>query len=370
MPLMPRARRILAAPLVLALAFAACSDSGPASFPRVAIDPILDSLYVGDTLPTRAVQYFDASGMAQPTGPVRWGTSDTAVFTVDSVTGVVVGTGRGVALLSARANATVGTALLVVTRTLDVSLLLDTLYLMPGDTITIRPAVRVKTGGPATVRFRMALNATHTLDSVTGKDSAMAPGAAQPFVVVAALGPDTVADTGAAETVQLIDTVGGKGFFTVLGVAIRRARSGARAVNYRRLGDTATFRVSLPIVVQSVTVENVVVTLRDSVGVTGTFGVDSISLQEASGPAFICQPKRAWALWSTNVFGPTLRALSRPGGTITITSIGSVLHGKAIGGRFEFTGQRTDLYDDPLGALPIRGTFVAPLITDVRPCGS
>ena len=51
--------------------------------------------------------------------------------------------------------------------------------------------------------------------------------------------------------------------------------------------------------------------------------------------------------------------------------VDSIQHGMAISGRFTITVQRGDLYDDPLGALAIRGTFVAPLITDDRAtCGS
>ncbi|HEV8303985.1 MAG TPA: hypothetical protein VGQ25_03405 [Gemmatimonadales bacterium] len=371
MPPMSQAR--LAAVILLGLALAAaCGENGPGGSPRVVIDPVLDSLFVGDTRAPGAfgVTYYDADGHTQPTGPVRWASSDTAAVRVDSVTGEVVARGHGPALLSARANGTTGRALLVVSRPLDVALLLDTIYLMEGDTFTVPVSVRVRGGGPATVWFRTPANAVHAVDSATGRDSAFAPGPARPFFVFAATATDTVADTGATEVVQLTDTMGGKAFFTVLGSAIRRARAGARAVNYRRAGDTATFRLSAPITIQNTTVENVVITLRDSVGAAGTFGIDSLSPQEAANTVFICRPKRSWALWSTSIAVPPLRALSRPGGTITITKIIALPHGRAIGGRFLFTGQRSDMYDEPLGALPIRGTFVAPLITDVRrTCG-
>ena len=78
-------------------------------------------------------------------------------------------------------------------------------------------------------------------------------------------------------------------------------------------------------------------------------------------------PLRPWALWSIQTTG-LLRGLSRHSGAMTIRQVVPVTHGLAISGRFAFTGQRSDLYDDPLGALPIRGTFVAPLIADNRPC--
>jgi hypothetical protein len=53
-----------------------------------------------------------------------------------------------------------------------------------------------------------------------------------------------------------------------------------------------------------------------------------------------------------------------------VTRIVTVTGGLAISGRFRFDAQRTDFYFNPLGVVPVRGTFVAPLITDLRPCGS
>jgi len=43
-------------------------------------------------------------------------------------------------------------------------------------------------------------------------------------------------------------------------------------------------------------------------------------------------------------------------------------NGQVVSGWFSFVAQRIDGYDDPIWALPIRGTFVAPLITDRSPC--
>jgi hypothetical protein len=357
--------------LLLSLALvAACGPSSPAASPRVVVNPILDSLFVGDTLAARSATYLDTHGDPQPAGPVRWTSSDTNVARVDSVTGQIVGRGAGVAVLSARANGVTGTGLLVVSRVLDLSLLLDTIYLMPGDTFTVPIALRVKGGALATVWFRTPGNPYFTVDSASGRDSAKVAGPAKPFYVLAAIGPDTVADSGATEVVQLLDTTGGKGFFSVLGTVIRQDRAGARAVNYRRQGDTVTFRVSLPLVSAGIVVENVLITLRDSVNAPGTFPIDSISLNEVFGAGADpnCRPPRPWALWSLQT-NPPLRGLSRRGGAITITQVAPVAHGRAISGRFVFTGQRSDLYDDPRAALPVRGTFVAPLISDLgRPC--
>jgi len=363
MPPMHRARFGILTLTGLALA-AACGDNGSGGSPRVVVAPILDSLFVGDTAAARVARYFDANGDSQATGPVRWSSSDAAVFTVDSVTGVIVGRGRGAAVLSARANGISGTSLLVVSRVLDLSLLLDTVYLMPGDTFTVPFSVRDRNGSPPPVRFTPASNGVFTIDSI-GRITANGAGGPLPFTAHA----DTVTAGGTVEVVVLADTVGGKGSFTVLGTVIRRARAGARAINYRRQGDTATFRISLPVVSNGVAIENIVITLRDSVGAPGTAAIDSISLSEAFGANsdFVCRPARNWAIWSV-LSSPPVRGLSRQGGTIAITQVASLAHGLAVSGRFRFTGQRSDMYDDPLGALPVRGTFVAPVITDTRSC--
>lgn len=367
MPPMHRAHCVILVLTGLTLA-AACGDTGPSGSPRVLVAPLLDSLFVGETLPPRTARYFDASGDSQATGPVRWSSSNAAVLAVDSVSGVIAGVGPGAALLSARANGVTGGALLVVSRVLDVSLLLDTIYLMPGDTLTIPVVVRDSDGSPPPLWFTKVTSAVVTIDSATGLITAIGPSALVAYTAHA----DSVTATGAVQVVQLADTVGGKGSFTVLGTVIRRARAGARAVNYRRHGDTATFRISLPVTgTGGGTVENIVITLRDSVRVPVVAAIDSISLNEAFGRGsdFLCRPTRSWAVWSIQT-APPLSGLSRPGGAITITQVVSIAHGLAVSGRFTFTGQRSDFYDDPLAALPVRGTFVAPLIADnSRRCG-
>jgi len=365
--MLPMLRRRLAALGLAGLALtAACGDNGPAFSPQVIIAPILDSLFVGDTLATRTARYFNANGDSQATGPVRWFSSAPAVLKVDSVTGVIVGMGPGAAVLSARAHGVSGVALLVVSRLLDISLLLDTIYLMPGDTLTVPVSVRDRDGVPPPVSFTAAGNAVFTIDSA-GLITAVATGGPIPFTAHA----DTVSATGVVEVVQLSDTVGGKGAFTILGTAIRRARAAARAVTYRRQGDTATFRVALNVTGGGGTVENVVITLRDSVAIPRQDAIDSISLSEAFGSSvdFLCRPKRSYGVWSIQTF-PPLTALSRQGGAIAITQVASIAHGRAVSGRFSFIAQRVDFYGNPLAALPVRGTFVAPLIADnSRRCG-
>lgn len=359
---MPRVRFASRALWGLALA-AACGEVGPEGNARVEVRPILDSAFVGQALAARTARYFDAQGESLATGPVRWSSADQAVFTVDSVLGTITAAGPGAALLSARANGVTGRALVIVTRALDLALLLDTIVLMPGDTFTVPVALRDQDGNPPPVWFDAPGNPAFSIDSASGRVTALVPGIPRPFTAHA----ETVTASGAVEVVELTDTTGGRSSFSILGTVIRRARAGARAVNYRRQGDTTTFRVSLPIRLGPYVVENTVITLRDSVNAPAPFAIDSISLAEAFGADFVCRPARAWAIWSI-LTDPPIRALSRHGGSLSITQVAAVPGGHAIGGRFSFTGRRDDFYGDTLAALPIRGTFVAPLIADPRPC--
>lgn len=357
--------------LALVLVALSCSDgSGSDPTATLALTPLLDSVFIGDTLIPGAFTavYRDAAGQVQPTPTLRWYSGNTAVLSVDSVTGRVVAVGRGDAAVEARAAGAIGQALVVVNRSLDVALLLDTIYLMPGDTFTVPVNVVRRGGSPPPVRFAPSINAAvYTIDTITGRIAAVAGGSPTRLVARA----DTVADTGAVEVVVLSDTVGGKGYFTVLGTVIRRARAVARAVNYRRQGDTLTFRLNLSITSGGQVVENVVLTLRAPVTAPGTFTIDSITPTEAFGTTadFICRPTRPWSLWSARAASLVLVALSYSG-TVGVAQLAAVNNGQAISGSFRFDARRTDFYDDPLGRVPVRGTFVAPLIADNRPCGT
>ena len=349
---------------VLALAVAcagACGgDAGPS--PVLTLSPVLDSAFVGDTLAAPTVHYRDAGGNPLDPGTVRWSTDAPAVLKVDSLTGRAVALVAGLARLRATAHGLTTSALIVVSRPLSLTLLLDTLYLMPGDTITVPVDVVHQTPGTPRVWFRAPSNAVFDLDSASGRDSAKAPGGPLSFVAFAALGADTAADTGTVEVVTLSDTIGGKAAYTIFGTVIRSANTAVQAIHYPRTGDTLTFRLRAFIAQGATTVEAVVITLRNHVTGAGTFAIDSIAPAEVlSGADPFCRPPRDWGAWSIAT-DPPIQALSRHGGQITVSRLVAVPHGLAISGRFAFIARRVDLYDDPLGSLPIRGTFVAPLV--------
>ncbi|HEY6222594.1 MAG TPA: hypothetical protein VIW26_02320 [Gemmatimonadales bacterium] len=350
-----------------------CStSSGPSNLAQVLVAPVLDSLFVGDSLGPLTVTYLGDNGQPQDPGTVTWSSSNPSVLSINATTGRIAGLQSGFSLVQALTHGIGGTALVVVSRSLQVSLLLDTLYFMPGDTFTIPVEVKHQAAGVPAVWFKAigGSNAVFTVDSATGRDSAKATGGPLPFQVVAALGPDTVADTGAVRVLTLSDTTGGAGAYSILGTVIRRTNAAAQSTNYPDASAAQTFRLRLFITQGAVTAEAVVVTIRAQVTAAGTLAIDSISPAEAlgSGSDPVCRPPRSWASWSTIASSPPIVGLSRPAGSVTVTQIVPVTGGFAISGRFSFLAQRTDFYADPLGVLPIRGTFVAPLTTTTGRC--
>lgn len=350
---------------------AACSDAGPGGVDHLLLTPILDTLFVADTLtPPYTVAHVTAAGDTLPAGALIWSSDAPAVATVHPTTGVVVGAGPGATIIRAGQGNALGSALVVVTRRLDVTLLLDTLFLMPDDTLTVPVEVRHRTGPPPTATFSLEPQAVVAVNATSGLLTSAPGTAGGPFDLITHA--DTVSDSGAVIVRTQGDTLTGAGYYTLTGTVIRRQRISGRAVTYRRLDDTLATRVNLFLPSPSGNIENVVVTLRSAVTGPGVYAVDSLSPEEAfgSGEDAVCRPPRAWGLWSTRQFFPSIVALSRPGGSLAVTRVDTVPGGLVIGGRLEFPAQRTDLYDDPLGVVTVRATFVAPLVTDLDDCFS
>lgn len=352
-----------------ALAAACFSGNEPATQAQLHLSPLLDSLFVGDTqAPRLTATYVTSRGDTQAVR-LTWQTNAAGVATVDTG-GRVVAVGRGEAVISASAGGVTGRALVIVNRELDVSLLLDTIYLMPGDTFRVPVEVLRRDGAPPAPVFEAPAQAVFTIDP-SGLVTATAAGNPQPFVVRA----DSVADTGAVHVRVLQDTTGGRGYVTLLGTVIQRRSAPARALNYRLRDNSQAFRIAVSVTSGGQLVDNMIVTLRDSITAPGTFFVDSLSPAEALGIGadFICEPARPWAIWGSAQYSPPINALSRRGGAITILRIDTLVVGgdtvgHAISGHFEFLAQRMDYYEDPGGLIPVRGTFVAPLITNLTTC--
>jgi hypothetical protein len=369
-------RYLFALSLAAAAAAFACvslSDSGGQLLFVVA--PVLDSVFVGDTLPARSVYLDDGAGHHTNPGPFVWRISPTSVATIDT-SGRIVGVSKGSALvIAARPDSIKSAAVVIVSRPLEMTLLMDTIYVMPGDTITVPLAIVQKTPAATTLRFdTSATPSVYTIDSVSGLVTAHGDGVVR-YVAHLTNGTNSVADTGAVVVMSLTDTTGnGRSFMTAFGTAIRHQSGGALALNYTRLNGKLGFRL-----VDSLTTtaldERVVITLPDSVLAVGTFQIYAISLEEATtrfgtiDP--ICNPKRRWAFWASIPSDPNLRAIvayshgtptDSVAGSLSITQYTTAVGGGwIISGRYLFRAQRRDLYGDPLGSETIRGTFVAPL---------
>ena len=363
---MPDMRRLL---WCVVAAAAACGDgSGPSGSPRLLVKPVLDSLFVGDTGVTHTVIFFDAAGDTATPGPVRWSSLTPAVFTVDSTSGKITAVGRGIAILVGTASGVSGRALVVVSDTLQVTALLDTIYLLPADTITIPVAVLRRGGSPPAPAFAPSPNgAVYTIDTLSGLVTSVASGGPVRFVVRAG----GLADTGAI-VVRAPDTASAnsRSFFSVTGTANRRSGGLANAINYAQRGGTPGFQLRAYSASGGSLLDNVLFTTLSAVDSAVPFVLDSISPTEAFGQGAdpLCQPPRAWASWTTYSVSPSVTGLSRHTGLLTITKVVSAPGGTAVSGRFQFRAQRTDMYGDALGVVTVLGTFVAPLYSNQTAC--
>jgi hypothetical protein len=356
-----------------AVAFTACGiDSTRPSLARLVLAPTLDTLFVGDSAAPRAILYLDARGNTAVPAGVQWSSSAPSVVQVNGATGAMFAAGPGFAVISATVSGVTGQALVVATRSLDVAILLDTIYLLPGDTFTVPVSVRKQGGSPPAAWFSAVTPNVFTIDSATGRVSSVGIGGPLPFIVHA----DSLADTGAVEVVDANSLPTGKAYYTLLGTIIRRARSGAEALNYTRRDGSPTFRTRSFITNSfGQTVEAVVLTVVVPVSDTVTFPINRLTpehaFDRAAGFDPVCVPIENWGLWSIRTSdGGSLSALSIENGLLRITKVVPAGGGTVVAGRYAFLAQRIDAYDDPFGTLPVRGTFVTPLTTNTSPCVS
>ncbi len=366
-------RHAFALTVAAAAVAAGCYDVSNPHQELLVVAPILDSMFVGETRPARSVFLIDAGGNQRDPGPVTWTIRPDTVATINAVTGEIAGLGKGAALVIAHAAGDSSPALVIVSRTLDMTLLMDTVYLMPNDTFTIPVAIQKKDPlAQDTVWFDESPSpAIDTITTATGKVWAISTGGPVKYRahVTTAGSIDTLSDSGAVVVMSPPDTIGSGGFFTtIVGTAIRHNSGFARAMNYNRPGGLA-FRLTDSLYNTSFD-EKMYLTLPNPVLSRGTFDIDSLNPQEVTtctaGP--FNNPPRPWALWQS-IWPSGIQAFSHVtegnvrAGKLVITQYAPLPGGgAAISGRYEFTAQRSDLYFDPLGALTIRGTFVAPLV--------
>ena len=348
-------------------AVAACGDLNVGSgLGAVEVSPVLDSLIVGDRLPALRVTYIAPDGKPASPGQIIWASSDTSIAQIDTLAGGITARKRGAVIITARAQGQTGGALVVVSDTLDITLLLDTVYMMPGDTMTV-PVVVLKSNPPAaTVWFTAPSNSAYTIDSASGQITALDVGGPLPYIVHA----DSLADTGAVYVKKLADTTGGKIFYSVRGTVISHVGGPAHAVNFLATSGRQAFQLTGTYVPNGAPTQRVQVTRPDSLIAAGAYLIDSLSPAEdpfsSTAPPATCAAPRPWATWTALNVG--IAGYSRRGGTLVVMQIDSVPGGQVISGHFTFTAQRATLYTDPLGLLSITGSFVAPLVSSSTVC--
>ena len=238
------------------------SDNGQSLFLVVA--PVLDSVFVGDTLLPRDVYLRDESGLHHDPGTVTWSITPTSVATIDGA-GRIAGKSKGTAIVFASVSGAVSAAVVIVSRPLEMTLLMDTIYVMPGDTITVPLVKKQKTPAPTTLRFdTSATPAVYTIDTLSGLVTAHADGVVR-YVARLTDATYSVADTGAVVVMSLTDTLGqGRYFITAFGTAIRHQSGGALALNYERLNGKLAFQLVDSLTSDTLD-ERVLITLPDSV---------------------------------------------------------------------------------------------------------
>jgi len=298
-----------------------------------------------------------------------------AVATV-ATSGEIHGVGRGQAYVTATASGASATALVVVSLPLDMTLLMDTVLLMPNDTFTIPLAIQHKNQAiPDTIRFDASPTPTvYAIDTVTGKVTAAGPGTAR-YVAHVRAGPSPpVADTGAVVVIPPANAASvGKFFLTVVGANTRHEGGAALAINYPRQDGKLAFLLSDTLgSLNSTPYEKLLLVSPDSIIGPGVVAIDTINPQEAFQRVnnAVCTPPRAWGIWQSILIspgapGPTafshgVTAGILPG-TLGVTQYVPVSGGTVISGRYAFTAQRGDYYFDPRGVVVIHGTFVSPL---------
>lgn len=356
----------------LSVVLLACGlDVGPLGAPKIVLTPVLDSMFLGDQLVKRQVTFIDAHGAVQDPGPVVWSTRDTGTIAIDPATGKITSKAPGNAVILADAQGAEGFAVIVVSPLLKVTMLVDTIFAMPGDTFTVPVDVHHEAPGTPTVWFSATANAAFTIDSASGLMTATAVGGPFQIVAHAALGPDTVTDGGTVEVSQLADTSGGGAYYTIFGTVQRARRVAVRGSIYPRPGGTPTLRLTFKSMQGPTVEEELDILLVTPPADARVIPVDSISIAASPGAGPVdpfCHPPGNWSAWFTLINAARLVGLSRSGGSITVSQVVTVPHGLVMSGHFYLPEQRTDRYDDPTGVLPIHGSFIAPVITDPTPC--
>src|SRR2546425_11831864 len=170
----------------LCAALAACVKSTTLQ-KFVVLDPIFDSVFVGNQKPLPSVIYFDGDKLqTPPASAVTWQSSDPAILAVNNPPGTIRGLQRGNALAIATVQNVQSSAIVAVSDAVDITLLLDTLYLLPNDAMTIPTIILHRDATDPVVTYNAPVNNSFTVDPNTGLVTATAvPGGPFDYTVTA-----------------------------------------------------------------------------------------------------------------------------------------------------------------------------------------
>jgi len=348
----------------LCAALAACVKS--TSLPKfVVLDPIFDSVFVKNQTPLPSVIYFDGDKLqTPPASAVTWQSSDPTILAVNNPPGQITGLKRGTAFVIATVENTQGSEIVAVPDSVDITLLVDTLYLLPGDTITI-PTIILHRDAPPIVSYDAPGATIFTIGANGFVTAGATPGGPEKYRVHA----DQVSDSGA---VYVFDPAsigtGAKAFFSVvgpsvIGAGVSHLDASPTATSYTPTGGGSAFRIQATHAGATSSEQVVQVTVNAAASLGPGFEIDAITPADSS----TCNPPHAWAIWST----PATTAYSgNPDVTqqVSFTQLVTITGGgKVAGGRFAYRAQRGDIYTNPLGLVRITGVFVA-LLTNANLC--
>ncbi|HEX9729191.1 MAG TPA: Ig-like domain-containing protein [Gemmatimonadales bacterium] len=342
-----------------ALVFAACEDTSVIAdvVVRVEVAPDRDTVFVGEVAQRVSAEAFNARGDVVTTAPVTWRSDQPFVASVDSVTGAITGVSIGSAAVTAKSGPVSDTAQIFVVDRLALRLPIDTLLLVPGDTMTVPVSLTSRDGEtPPAVTFSGGNPAVATIDAVTGLVTAIGPG-----VVAYGVQADSLSSSGGIQVLVITDSMTtGFAYVGLHGYSKRLGRMGAEGFNHPTTDARSVFQLSAATLNSDLTLrEQFGVLLLDSLTAPRIQDVDELppsGVTAGSDP--VCEPPGSWVFYRDERGSATVRALSVAGGTVSITSVTPIPGGRVVSGRVSATLQQADL----IGALTTAmATFVVPL---------
>lgn len=323
---------------------------------RVELTPARDSMTVGEVATPFTARALNARDERIADALFTWRSDQPFIASVDSLTGRVIAVQQGVAAITARTGLVSDTAEIFVIAAIALTLPVDTVILVPGDTFSIPVTLRVSGGGtPPSVTFGGGSAGVASIDPSTGLVTAIGEG-----VVGFTVQADTVTARGGIQVRVVADTLNGALYLGLSGGVDRRGRFASRGFNHPTDDGGSALQIVADGAAPS---ERLAILLTDSL--TGPRRATLGNLTPADiGPGEdpVCLPPDSWAFYQDQNRTPPVTALSLAGGTVTLTSVTPITGGWAVGGRFRMALQLTDVTGIP-GQVTATGTFAIPVVS-------